>query len=123
MNILEKINLIPSKIKDYILIGLIVSIVIIVIVMSINNFNEVRRQVNIEKTKNELVDTKARVEQDKKALQDNVKEHDSFVQVTVDEIKNITKIKPKRIKYESIKVTDTTYAAMRNLLDTVRPNK
>jgi hypothetical protein len=123
MNILEKINLIPSKIKDYILIGLIVSIVIIVIVMSINNFNEVRRQVNIEKTKNELVDTKARVEQDKKALQDNVKEHDSFVQVTVDEIKNITKIKPKRIKYESIKVTDTTYAAMRNMLDTVQPNK
>jgi hypothetical protein len=123
MNILEKINLIPSKIKDYILIGLIVSIVIIVIVMSINNFNEVRRQVNIEKTKNELVDTKAQVEQDKKALQDNVKEHDSFVQVTVDEIKNITKIKPKRIKYESIKVTDTTYVAMRNLLDTVRPNK
>jgi hypothetical protein len=123
MNILEKINLIPSKIKDYILIGLIVSIVIIVVVMSINNFNEVRRQVNIEKTKNELVGTKAQVEQDKKALQDNVKEHDSFVQVTVDEIKNITKIKPKRIKYESIKVTDTTYAAMRNLLDTVRPNK
>jgi Tfp pilus assembly protein PilE len=123
MNILEKINLIPSKIKDYILIGLIVSIVIIVIVMSINNYHEVRRQVNIEKTKNELVDTKARVEQDKKALQDNVKEHDSFVQITVEEIKNITKIKPKRIKYESIKVTDTTYAAMRNLLDTVQPNK
>ena len=123
MNILEKINLIPSKIKDYILIGLIVSIVIIVIVMSINNYHEVRRQVNIEKTKNELVDTKVRVEQDKKALQDNVKEHDSFVQITVEEIKNITKIKPKRIKYESIKVTDTTYAAMRNLLDTVQPNK
>ena len=122
MNILEKLNVIPSKVKDYILIGLIVSIIIIVIVMSINNFNEVRRQVEIEKTKNELVDTKIEVEQDKKALEDNVKEHDSFVQATVKEIKNIAKIKPKRIKYEKIKVRDTSYDAMRRVLDTAQPN-
>lgn len=122
MNILEKLNVIPSKVKEYILIGLIALIIIIVIVMSINNFNEVRRAVKIEKTKNELVDTKIEVEQDKKALEDNVKEHDSFVQSTVKEIKNITKIKPKRIKYEKIKVRDTSYDAMRRVLDTAQPN-
>lgn len=122
MNIIEKLNVIPSKVKDYILIGLIALIIIIVIVMSINNSNEVRRQVEIEKTKNELVDTKIEVEQDKKALEDNVKEHDSFVQATVKEIKNITKIKPKRIKYEKIKVRDTSYDAMRRVLDTAQPN-
>jgi H+/gluconate symporter-like permease len=122
MKILEKFSLIPSKVKDYILIGLIVSIVIIVIVMSINNFNDVRRQIKIEKTKNELVDTKIQVEQDKKALEDNVKAHDSFIQTTVKEIKNITKIKPKRIKYEKIKVRDTSYDAMRRVLDTAQPN-
>jgi len=123
MNILEKLTMIPSKIKDYILIGLLVSVVLIVIIMSINNFNEVRRQVEIEKTKNELVDTKIQVEQDKEALENNVRAHDSFIQITVNEIKNITRVKPKKIKYEEIKVTDTTYAAMRNLLDTVQPNK
>ena len=122
MKILEKFSLIPSKVKDYILIGLIVSIVIIVIVMSINNFNDVRRQIKIEKTKNELVDTQIQVEQDKKALEDNVKAHDSFIQTTVKEIKNITKIKPKRIKYEKIKVRDTSYDAMRRVLDTAQPN-
>jgi hypothetical protein len=122
MNILEKLNLIPSKIKDYILIGLIVSIVIIVIVMSINNFNDVRRQIKIEKTKNELVDTKIQVEQDKKALEDNVRAHDSFTQATVEEIKSITNIKPKKIKYEKIKVRDTSYDAMRKVLDTAQPN-
>jgi hypothetical protein len=122
MNILEKLNSIPSKIKDYILIGLIVSIIIIVIVMSINNFNDVRRQIEIEKTKNELVDTKIQVELDKKALEDNVKTHDSFVQATVEEIKNITKIKPKRINYGKIKVRDTSYDAMRRVLDTAQPN-
>ena len=93
MNILEKLNVIPSKIKDYILIGLIALIIIIIIVMSINNFNDSRIAVKIEKAKNELVDTKIQVGQDKKALEDNVKEHDSFVQSTVKEIKNITKIK------------------------------
>lgn len=123
MTILEKINSIPSKIKDYILIGLIVLVIIIVIVMSINNFNEVRRQVEIEKTKNVLVDTKIEVEQDKKALEDNVKDHDSFVQTTVKEIKNITKIKPKKINYGKIKVRDTNYDAMRRVLDTAQPNK
>lgn len=123
MNIIQKFNLIPTKIKDYILIGLIVSIVLIIIVMSINNFSDVRRQIKIEKVKNELVDTKIQVEQDKAALENNVKAHDSFVQITVEEIKSITKIKPKRIKYEKIEVQDTTYAAMRNMLDTVQPNK
>ena len=123
MNVIEKLNAIPSKIKDYILIGLVVLIIVIVIVMSINGFNETRRAIKIERTENELVDTKIQVEQDKKALEDNVKAHDTFVQVTVEEIKNITKIKPKRIKYEKIKVGDTTYDAMRKLLDTVQPNK
>jgi hypothetical protein len=123
MNIIEKISLVPSKIKDYILIGLVVSIVVIVIIMSINNFNEVRRQVNIEKTKNELIETKEEVADKTNALENNVKAHDTFVQNTITKIKQITKIKPKRIQYESIKVTDTTYAAMRNLLDTVQPNK
>jgi hypothetical protein len=123
MNLIEKISLVPSKIKDYILIGLVVSIVIIVVIMSINNFHEVRRQVNIEKTKNELIETKEEVTDKTKALEDNVKTHDTFVQNTVTKIKQITKIKPKRIQYESIKVTDTTYFAMRNLLDTVQPNK
>jgi cytochrome c biogenesis factor len=122
MKILEKFNSIPSKIKDYILIGLIVLIIIIVIVMSINGFNETRRAIKIEKAKNELVDTKIQVEQDKKALEDNVKAHDSFIQTTVKEIKNITKIKPKRIKYEKIKVRDTSYDAMRRVLDTAQPN-
>jgi hypothetical protein len=122
MNILEKLNVIPSKIKDYILIGLIALIIIIIIVMSINNFNDSRIAVKIEKAKNELVDTKIQVGQDKKALEDNVKEHDSFVQSTVKEIKNITKIKPKRIKYEKIKVRDTSYDAMRRVLDTAQPN-
>jgi hypothetical protein len=123
MNIIEKISLVPSKIKDYILIGLVVSIVVIVIIMSINNFHEVRRQVNIEKTKNELIETKEEVADKTNALENNVKAHDTFVQNTITKIKQITKIKPKRIQYESIKVTDTTYAAMRNLLDTVQPNK
>ena len=123
MNIIEKISLVPSKIKDYILIGLVVSIVVIVIIMSINNFHEVRRQVNIEKTKNELIETKEEVKDKTNALEDNVKAHDTFVQNTVTKIKQITKIKPKRIQYESIKVTDTTYFAMRNLLDTVQPNE
>jgi hypothetical protein len=123
MNILEKLTMIPSKIKDYILIGLLVSVVLIVIIMSINNFNEVRRQVEIEKTKNELVYTKIQVEQDKEALENNVRAHDSFIQITVNEIKNITRVKPKKIKYEEIKVPDTTYVAMRNLLDTIQPNK
>lgn len=123
MNLIEKISLVPSKIKDYILIGLVVSIVIIVIIMSINNFHEVRRQVNIEKTKNELIETKEEVKDKTNALEDNVKTHDTFVQNTVTKIKQITKIKPKRIQYESIKVTDTTYFAMRNLLDTVQPNE
>lgn len=123
MNLIEKISLVPSKIKDYILIGLVVSIVIIVIIMSINNFHEVRRQVNIEKTKNELIETKEEVKDKTNALEDNVKAHDTFVQNTVTKIKQITKIKPKRIQYESIKVTDTTYFAMRNLLDTVQPNE
>jgi hypothetical protein len=123
MNLIEKISLVPSKIKDYILIGLVVSIVVIVIIMSINNFHEVRRQVDIEKTKNELIETKEEVTDKTKALEDNVKAHDTFVQNTVTKIKQITKIKPKRIQYESIKVTDTTYFAMRNLLDTVQPNK
>jgi hypothetical protein len=123
MNLIEKISLVPSKIKDYILIGLVVSIVVIVIIMSINNFHEVRRQVDIEKTKNELIETKEEVTDKTKALEDNVKTHDTFVQNTVTKIKQITKIKPKRIQYESIKVTDTTYFAMRNLLDTVQPNK
>jgi hypothetical protein len=123
MNILEKLTMIPSKIKDYILIGLLVSVVLIVIIMSINNFNEVRRQVEIEKTKNELIDTKIQVEQDKEALEDNVKTHDSFIQITVNEIKNITRVKPKKIKYEEIEIPDTTYIAMRSLLDTIQPNK
>jgi len=123
MNILEKLTMIPSKIKDYILIGLLVSVVLIVIIMSINNFNEVRRQVEIEKTKNELIDTKTQVEQDKEALEDNVKTHDSFIQITVNEIKNITRVKPKKIKYEEIEIPDTTYIAMRSLLDTIQPNK
>jgi hypothetical protein len=122
MNILEKLTMMPSKIKDYILIGLIVSIVLIVIVMSINNFSDVRRQMEIERTKNELVETKLQVENYKKALEDNVRTHDSFIQAKVEDIKTITKIKPKRIKYEKIKVADTTYIAMRKLLDTVQPN-
>ncbi len=122
MNIIEKISLVPSKIKDYILIGLVVSIVVIVIVMSINNFHEVRRQIKIEKTTNELVETKEEVVEKTDALEDHVKAYDSILQETVIRIKQITKIEPKRIKYENIEVTDTTYAAMRNMLDTVQPN-
>jgi hypothetical protein len=122
MNIIEKISLVPSKIKDYILIGLVVSIVVIVIVMSINNFYEVRRQIKIEKTTNELVETKEEVVEKTDALEDHVKTYDSILQETVVRIKQITKIEPKRIKYENIEVTDTTYAAMRNMLDTVQPN-
>jgi uncharacterized membrane-anchored protein YhcB (DUF1043 family) len=122
MNILEKLNAIPNKIKDYILIGLIVLIIIIVIVMSINSFSKARRAVKIERTKNELVDTKIEVEQNKEALVDHVKAHDSSTQEKVKEIKRLTKFKPKRIKYETIKVRDTSYDVMRRVLDTVQPN-
>jgi predicted Holliday junction resolvase-like endonuclease len=122
MNIIQKFNLIPTKIKDYIIVGLIVSIIVLVIIMSINNFNNVKRQIEIEETKSELAETKLQIENYKKALEDNIKAYDSFTQATVEDIKKITNIKPKRIKYEKIKVRDTSYDAMRRVLDTAQPN-
>lgn len=114
----------PIIVKQWLVIALLFLIIIIGSILFYRSIQNKNNEAKIQTNEIELSDVKKASEKKASDLKNNTIEHGKFVKENTDEIikiANDTKFKP--IKYETSKVKDASYDAMRSVLDTVQPNK
>jgi cell division protein FtsL len=114
----------PIKTKAIIGTGILFALLVVALIVSIRSCNDAETAVDIEKLKPQIEATKNEVSQKTADLKNSVLDHDKSIQDKVSQITKKAQIKPfKPMNYESTKVKDASYDAMRLHLDTVQPNK
>jgi len=124
-NLLNKLKSAPITIKLCVVIGILVLIVIIGAICFYRSVSGRKLEQKIDKKEILLQDTKKEVEQKTKDLQNNTIEYGKSVKDKSDAIKKIIDDKKPftPLKYETSKVKDASYDAMRDTLDNAMPNK
>ncbi len=128
MTITETINktkLWAINTKAYIYLAIVVFLLITLCIALYRHNQNIKNEIKIEKVTQEKQVTEKEVENKTKELKKDVVKHGEFVKSTSKEIITIVNKKPKfkPMNYESTKIKDASYNAMRLHLDTVQPNK